>query len=130
MIKAVPDPEPDDEATLATLQPRYEWRLRELMAVRKNWYTTTKLIPELRKHGFVFDRSSIFRLVKADKPPKMPIELILALCKILDCRFEDLVVPLEPDDQATTTGSQPPARPRQPLPEGPLLPASFFDAES
>jgi hypothetical protein len=29
--------------------------------------------------------------VKTDRPPKMPVELILALCKILQCTFEDLV---------------------------------------
>ena len=88
-----PDEQNDD---VQVRQPRYEWRLRELMAVRKNWYTTTKLIPELRKYGFEFDRSSIYRLVSTERPPKMPIELILALCKILDCRFEDLAVDRTP----------------------------------
>ncbi|MFD8563607.1 helix-turn-helix domain-containing protein [Streptosporangium canum] len=128
MIKAVPDPgSGPDGAALEALQPHYEWRLRELMAVRRNWYTTTKLIPELRKHGFVFDRSSIFRLVKADRPPKMPVELILALCKILDCRFEELVVEIEADEEA---GPAPAPGPRQVLPDGPLLSADFFDAES
>src|SRR5215471_5420777 len=94
---------------LEALQPRYEWRLRELMAVRKNWYTTTKLIPELRKYGFIFDRSTAYQLVKADRPPKISIELILALCKILDCRFEDLVVEIEPEPE---TGPQQEPGPR------------------
>lgn len=117
--------EPNDD--LQARQPRYEWRLRELMAVRKNWYTTTKLIPELRKYGFEFDRSSIYRLVSTERPPKMPIELILALCKILDCRFEDLAVEIEPQP----TAEEPPHRgPRPPVPDMPLLSADFFDAET
>jgi DNA-binding Xre family transcriptional regulator len=127
-MKSGPAPEPDDSAAagLEALQPRYEWRLLQLMVIRKNWTTTTKLIPELRKRGFVFDRSSIYRLVKTDKPPKMSIELILALCDILDCRFEDLVVRIAPVEE------QPPATPVGPrpvLPDGPLLSAGFFDAE-
>jgi DNA-binding Xre family transcriptional regulator len=127
-MKAVPAPEPSGRSPegLEALQPRYEWRLLQLMVVRKNWTTTTKLIPELRKRGFVLDRSSIYRLVKTDKPPKMSIELILALCDILGCRFEDLVVKIDPADE------DPPAAPRGPrsaLPHGPLLSADFFDAE-
>jgi hypothetical protein len=94
------------------------------MAVRKNWYTTTKLVPELRKHGFEFDRSYVYRLVKADAPPNVPIALVVALCKILDCRFEDLVVEIEPEPAATSPG------PRPVLPDGPLLSPEFFDAEN
>jgi DNA-binding Xre family transcriptional regulator len=128
-MKAVPVPEPSDQPQpgLEALQPRYEWRLLQLMAVRKSWTTTTKLIPELRKRGFVFDRSSIYRLVKTDKPPKMSVELILALCEILECRFEDLVVRIDPADQDVAA---PPSGPRPVLPDGPLLSAEFFDAES
>ena len=107
-------------------QPRYEWRLRELMAVRKNWYNTTKLVPELRRYGFEFDRSSIYRLVRAERPPKMPIELILALLKILDCRFEDLVVEIEPEP-ASEQPRHPGPRPA--VPDMPLLSTDFFDAE-
>ncbi|MFE6611983.1 MULTISPECIES: helix-turn-helix transcriptional regulator [Amycolatopsis] len=128
-MKAVSTPDPGDQprVELEALQPCYEWRLLQLMAVRKSWTTTTKLIPELRKRGFVFDRSSIYRLVKTDKPPKMSVELILALCEILECRFEDLVVRIEPADQGV---SATPSGPRPVLPDGPLLSANFFDAES
>ncbi len=127
-MKSVPAPEPDESspAGLEALQPRYEWRLLQLMVVRKNWTITTKLIPELRKRGFVFDRSSIYRLVKTDKPPKMSIELILALCDILDCRFADLVVRIDPSEQPPAAA---PPGPRPVLPDGPLLSADFFDAE-
>ncbi|MFF5990619.1 MULTISPECIES: helix-turn-helix domain-containing protein [Prauserella] len=127
-MNAVSRPGPDEQNDdVQARQPRYEWRLRELMAVRKNWYTTTKLIPELRKYGFEFDRSSIYRLVSTERPPKMPIELILALCKILDCRFEDLAVEIEPHPAV----EEPPRRgPRPAVPDMPLLSADFFDAES
>ncbi len=128
-MRAVPAPEPaDGERDLEQRQPRCQWRLRELMAVRKNWYSTTKLVPALLKHGFEFDRSYIYRLVKADRPPNVSIELVVALCKILDCRFEDLVVEDQPQplpDVGTGRGGIRPV-----LPDTPLLAADFFDAES
>ncbi|MFI5688469.1 helix-turn-helix domain-containing protein [Streptomyces sp. NPDC051636] len=126
-MNAVPHShDPQGKDALEALQPRYEWRLRELMALRRNWYTTTKLAPELKKYGFDLDRSNIYRLVKADRPPKMPVELILALCKILKCKFEDLVVEVEPDHAP----DEPAARgPRPVIPDMPLLSGDFFDAE-
>ncbi|MEU0389170.1 helix-turn-helix domain-containing protein [Streptomyces chartreusis] len=117
---------PQGKAGQEALHPRYEWRLQELMAVRKNWYSTTKLGPELRKFGFELDRSSIYRLVKTDRPPKMPVELILALCKILQCTFEDLVVEVEPEPDVEEPA---PRGPRPVVPDMPLLSADFFDAE-
>jgi DNA-binding Xre family transcriptional regulator len=108
-------------------QLRCAWRLRELMAVRRNWFNTTKLVPELRRHGFNLDRSTVYRLVSATEPPKIPLELVVALCKILDCRFEDLVVELDPEtgnDRSTKRGPAPA------MPDGPVLSADFFDAES
>ncbi|MGC0211996.1 helix-turn-helix domain-containing protein [Streptomyces levis] len=108
------------------LQPRCAWRLRELMAVRRNWFNTTKLAPELHNYGFDFDRSTVYRLVSAEQPPKIPLELVVALCKILDCRFEDLVVALDPEgtERPRTRGAAPT------MPEGPVLSSDFFDAES
>ncbi|WP_370251562.1 helix-turn-helix domain-containing protein [Streptomyces sp. V4I8] len=108
------------------LQPRCVWRLRELMAVRRSWFNTTKLVPELRRYGFDFDRSTVYRLVSAEQPPKIPLELVVALCKILDCRFEDLVTEAEPED-----GERPRPRGAGPvMPDGPVLSGDFFDAES
>ncbi|MFI9325173.1 hypothetical protein ACIGXI_36095 [Kitasatospora aureofaciens] len=61
-MNAVPQGDgPQGKDALEALQPRYEWRLRELMALRRNWYTTTKLAPEPRKYGFDLDRSNIYR---------------------------------------------------------------------
>ncbi|MFF7358484.1 helix-turn-helix domain-containing protein [Streptomyces filipinensis] len=108
------------------LQPRCVWRLRELMAVRRSWFNTTKLLPELRRYGFDFDRSTVYRLVSAEQPPKVPLELVVALCKILDCRFEDLVAEVEPEDS-----ERPRPRGAGPvMPDGPVLSGDFFDAES
>jgi DNA-binding Xre family transcriptional regulator len=120
-------PERGGQPDLGAWQPRCAWRLRELMAVRRNWFNTTKLVPELRRHGFNLDRSSVYRLASAEQPPKIPLELVVALCKILDCRFEDLVVELDPEqgsDRPTTRGPAPT------MPDGPVLSADFFDAES
>lgn len=98
-MKAVPGGQAESrgQAGPDALQPRCAWRLRELMAVRRNWFNTTKLVPELHRYGFDFDRSTVYRLVSAEQPPKIPLELVVALCKILDCRFEDLVVELDPE---------------------------------
>lgn len=105
--------------------PAYEWpqvclerfgafagfALRDLNAVR---------------HAQKLDRSSIYRLVKTDRPPRMPVELILALCKILQCTFEDLVVEVEPEPRVEKPV---PKGPRPVVPDMPLLSADFFDAE-
>lgn len=82
--------------------------------------------PELRRYGFDFDRSTVYPLVSAKQPPKIPLELVVALCKILDCRFEDLVTEVEPEN-----GQRPRPRGAAPaMPEGPVLSGDFFDAES
>ncbi|MFD7406997.1 hypothetical protein ACFV7R_30945 [Streptomyces sp. NPDC059866] len=40
-MTAVPaDNNPQEKAGQEALHPRYEWRLQELMAVRKNWYSS------------------------------------------------------------------------------------------
>ncbi|MFF8919533.1 helix-turn-helix domain-containing protein [Streptomyces sp. NPDC015032] len=127
-MRAVPAPEPRPEGVRASSRPQYEWRLRELMAVRKNWYTTTKLTEALHEYGFDFDRSHIYRLVSGDKPPKMPVDLLLALCKILGCRFEELVVEVASAESDVALPEQ--AGPRPLLPESPMLDAGFFDAET
>jgi DNA-binding Xre family transcriptional regulator len=103
------------------MHPRCAWRLRELMAVRRNWFNTTKLVPELRQYGFDFDRSTVYRLVSAEQPPKIPLELVVTLCKILDCRFEDLVVELEPEgtERPRTRGAAP-TMPSTPRADGPV----------
>lgn len=127
-MKAVPRGQAEDRGPLEpqVLQPRCVWRLRELMAVRRSWFNTTKLVPELRRYGFDFDRSTVYRLVSAEQPPKIPLELVVALCKILDCRFEDLVTEVEPEN-----GERPRPRGAAPaMPEGPVLSGDFFDAES
>jgi DNA-binding Xre family transcriptional regulator len=120
-------PDLTGQSGLDARQPQCAWRLRELMAVRRNWFNTTKLVPELRRHGFDFDRSTVYRLVSAGQPPKIPLELVVVLCKILDCRFEDLVVERDPE-----SGTDKPIErgPTPALPDGPVLSADFFDAES
>ncbi|MFE2587651.1 helix-turn-helix domain-containing protein [Streptomyces anthocyanicus] len=128
-MRAVPAPEPRPEGVRAGSRPQYEWRLRELMAVRKNWYTTTKLTEALHEYGFDFDRSHIYRLVSGDKPPKMPVDLLLALCKILGCRFEELVVEVTSAESDVSTLPEQ-AGPRPLLLESPMLDAGFFEAET
>jgi DNA-binding Xre family transcriptional regulator len=73
--------------------PAFEWRLREAMALKGMWHTND-LVEPLAARGVVLSRSQVFRLVTGT-PERVSIPLLLALCDILDCRFEDLAVPVE-----------------------------------
>jgi DNA-binding Xre family transcriptional regulator len=84
--------------------PQYEWRLRELMALKGMWHTS-KLVVPLAARGIELSRSQVFRLVSA-KPGRVTIPLLLALCDILDCRFEDLVVRVEAPRRRRSRGAR------------------------
>jgi DNA-binding Xre family transcriptional regulator len=73
--------------------PDFEWRLRELMALKGMWHTSELAAP-LAQRGIDLSRSQVFRLVSG-KPGRVTVPLLLALCDILDCRFEELVVAVE-----------------------------------
>lgn len=79
--------------------PEYDWKLRELMAMR-GMFQTTELGRKLADHGIDLDRTQVYRLVTR-KPVEMKISVMLALCRILECQITDLAVP---------AGDQRPAR--------------------
>lgn len=66
-----------------TLKMRYEWRLRELMAERGMW-KTTELRPLLGERGIAMSAAQVHRLVTT-KPVRLSLDLLAALCDILDC---------------------------------------------
>lgn len=74
--------------------PAFEWKLRELMAMR-DMFSTSDLIEPLAERGIVLSRSQVYRLV-AETPERVTIPLLLALCDILDCQLTDLAVPVDP----------------------------------
>ncbi|MDP4510321.1 helix-turn-helix domain-containing protein [Nonomuraea turcica] len=106
--------------------PAFEWKLRELMAMRQ-MFRTTDLIAPLAERGIELSRSQVYRLV-AETPERVTIPLLLALCDILGCGLTDLAVPVDAAQQRPRkrparkqvvgdTASLPPT----------AVPKSFFD---
>jgi hypothetical protein len=73
----------------------------------------------------------VFRLVTG-KPGRVTIPLLLALCDILDCRFEDLAAPAETSNRrrAKPAAKKPGTSRRNAVGAeglGPPVPPEFFD---
>jgi hypothetical protein len=110
--------------------PDFAWKLRERMALKGLWHTS-QLVEPLAERGIELSRTQVYRLV-AEPPGRVSIRLLLALCDILECTFEQLVVPVQEPDQA-------PARARrrssgraaagggQPSPPSDAVPKAFFE---
>lgn len=71
--------------------PLFEWKLRELMAMR-GMFNTSDLIDPLADRGIHLSRSQVYRLV-AESPERISLPMLLALIDILDCQLTDLAVP-------------------------------------
>lgn len=69
----------------------YHWRLRQVMAAHQLW-KTTELIPLLRERGVMLSTAQVYRLV-SDKPERMSMQVLAALCDIFDCGPGDLIDP-------------------------------------
>lgn len=69
----------------------YHWRLRDLMADQQ-MFQTTDLIPHLVERGITLSREQIFRLV-TQPPQRLSMDTLVALCDILGCTPNDLIVP-------------------------------------
>ena len=84
----------------------FHWNLRRLMAAHQMW-KTTELIPLLRERGVGLSASQVYRLV-TDKPERLSMKVLIALCDILDCTPNDLlpltVAPAEGDRNDTMGG--------------------------
>lgn len=80
----------------------YEWKLREVMATR-GLFATTGLRPLLAERGIRLSGSQVYRLV-TEKPERLNLTTLMALLDILDCRMDDLIVPVtvarKPKDKA------------------------------
>jgi DNA-binding Xre family transcriptional regulator len=105
--------------------PAFEWKLRELMAVR-GMFSTSDLIEPLADHGITLSRSQVYRLV-AETPERVTIPLLLALCAILGCQLTDLAA--APDPAKASRPAKSAARKKAvgetPLPPS-AVPPSFF----
>lgn len=69
----------------------FRWNLRQLMAAHDVW-KTTDLIPLLAERGVSLSPAQIYRLV-GDKPDRLSMKTLAALCDILSCTPADLIDP-------------------------------------
>jgi DNA-binding Xre family transcriptional regulator len=67
----------------------YQWHLRRLMADRE-LYQTTDLGPLLAERGISLSREQVFRLVTRP-PQRLSMDVLAALCDILQCTPNDLI---------------------------------------
>jgi DNA-binding Xre family transcriptional regulator len=70
-------------------QVDYTWRLAELMAAR-GMHNSTQLIPLLLERGIQLSRPQVYRVVH-QRPERISLQMMAALCDILGCGVEDLV---------------------------------------
>lgn len=81
------------------------WNLRQVMATRA-MYQTTELVPLLAERGIHLSREHVYRLV-TKTPQRLNMDVLAALCDILDCEPSDLLEPTlqqEQDQARTGTG--------------------------
>ena len=69
-------------------QVDYTWRLAELMAAA-GMHNSTDLIPRLAERGIELSRPQVYRVVH-QRPERVSLQLMAALCDIFSCGVEDL----------------------------------------
>lgn len=72
-------------------QMGYIWHLRAKMA-QQGMFSTTDLQPLLAERGITLSREQIYRLVTG-QPQRLSMDILVALCDILDCGPGDLIEP-------------------------------------
>lgn len=72
-------------------QMDYAWHLRAKMAER-GMFSTTDLQPHLADRGVSLSREQTYRLVTG-QPQRLSMDILVALCDILDCTPNDLIEP-------------------------------------
>lgn len=94
---------PTPETPANTPANTVAWHLRDLMAAA-GMFKTTDLVEPLRKAGVQLSREQVFRLVT--KPPaRLNMEVLAALCLVLDCTPNDLIKIVPADVGFRKTGT-------------------------
>ena len=88
----------------------YTWRLAELMAAR-GMHNSTDLIPLLVERGIQLSRPQVYRVVH-QRPERISLQMIAALCDILGCGVEDLVTVTAADVRRRKASASSPTTPR------------------
>lgn len=68
------------------------WNLRQVMAAQ-GIYQTSELVPMLAERDVHLSREHVYRLV-TKTPQRLNIEVLAALCDVLDCEPNDLLEPV------------------------------------
>lgn len=82
----------------------YHWHLRRIMAAHNIW-KTTELIPLLRERGINLSTAQVYRLV-TDRPERLSLPVLAALCDILACSPADLIEPYVGADRRERTADE------------------------
>jgi DNA-binding Xre family transcriptional regulator len=86
-----------------------DWHLRLKMAER-GIYQTTDLVPLLAERGVHLSREQVYRMV-TQRPQRISMDTLAALCDILECGVEDIIGLREVDAQAERKRAGVPAKP-------------------
>lgn len=70
-------------------QVDYAWRLAEIMAAH-GMHNSTDLMPRLAERGIELSRPQVYRIVH-QRPERMSLQLLAALCDIFGCGLEGLL---------------------------------------
>lgn len=79
------------------------WHLRQVMATR-GFFQTSELVPLLAERGVHLTRQYVHKLVTT-APQRVNMDLLAALCDILDCDPNDLLEPFAEQAEQTKTGT-------------------------
>ena len=90
-------------------QVSYTWRLAELMAAR-GMHNSNELIPLLVERGIQLSRPQVYRVVH-QRPERVSLQLIAALCDILSCGVDDLLTVTATDVRRRKASSSSPTAP-------------------
>lgn len=90
-------------------QVDYAWRLAEIMAAH-GMHNTTDLMPRLAERGIELSRPQVYRIVH-QRPERMSLQLLAALCDIFSCGLEDLLTVTATNVRRKKAASSTPAPP-------------------
>src|ERR1035437_506328 len=76
----------------------YEWRLRLRLAER-GIFNSKPLVAPLAERGIRLSDSQVWRMVTG-KPERLNLQVLIALCAILECTPNDLIEPVERSSEA------------------------------
>ncbi|MFZ1996633.1 MAG: helix-turn-helix domain-containing protein [Solirubrobacteraceae bacterium] len=79
-------------------EPDYEWRLR-LRLAEHGIFNSKPLVALLAERGIRLSDSQVWRMVTG-KPERLNLQVLSALCAILECTPNDLIEPVQRSTEA------------------------------